>query len=141
MHPPPQTLNPEPPAWPCCVRAAEVSQVFCSYTQAFLRGYLGDTWFWTVGKNCAALGPWSGFKKKKNLFRLCWFFFAVLSFSLVAGSKGYSNCWCAGFSLQWLLLLWSMGSVVVAHRLSCLMALESSRCPMSSALYGRRILN
>ena len=30
-----------------------------------------------------------GFKKKK-LFRLCWFFVAILSFSLVAGSKGYS---------------------------------------------------
>ena len=31
-------------------------------------------------------------------------------FSLVAVSGGYSSLWCAGFSLQWLLLLWSMGS-------------------------------
>ena len=45
-----------------------------------------------------------GLKKKKNLFRLCWFFVAVLSFSLVAGSKGYSliagvqASHCSGFS-------------------------------------------
>ena len=31
-------------------------------------------------------------------------------FSLVAASGGYSSLWCAGFSLQWLLLLWSIGS-------------------------------
>ena len=30
--------------------------------------------------------------------------------SLVAASEGYSSLRCAGFSLQWLLLLWSMGS-------------------------------
>ena len=30
--------------------------------------------------------------------------------SLVAGSRGYSLLWCAGFSLWWLLLLWSTGS-------------------------------
>ena len=43
--------------------------------------------------------------------------------SLVVASGGYSSLWCAGFSLRWLLLLWSMGSrvqasVVVAHGLS-----------------------
>ena len=30
--------------------------------------------------------------------------------SLVAASGGYSSLWCAGFSLRWLLLLWSTGS-------------------------------
>ena len=44
-------------------------------------------------------------------------------FSLVVASRAYSSLWCAGFSLQWLLLLQSTGSrvqasVVVAHRLS-----------------------
>ena len=62
---------------------------------------------------------------------LCWVLVAALRLSLVAASRGYSSLWCAGFSLQWLLLLWStgsrrvgfsscvMGSVVVAHGLSC----------------------
>ena len=56
-----------------------------------------------------------------------------VGFSLVVESGGYSLLWCADFSLQWLLLLWSTGSrrkgfsscgtrvwhtsVVVAHRL------------------------
>ena len=44
-------------------------------------------------------------------------------FSLVVASRGYSSLWCAGFSLQWLLLLraWALGtraSVVVARGLS-----------------------
>ena len=39
-----------------------------------------------------------------------WVFVAVRGLSLVAASGGYSSLWCAGFSLQWLLLLWSMGS-------------------------------
>ena len=30
--------------------------------------------------------------------------------SLVVAGRSYSSLWCAGFSLQWLLLLWSMGS-------------------------------
>ena len=43
--------------------------------------------------------------------------------SLVAASGGYSLLRCMGFSLQWILLLWStgsrcVGSVVVAHGLS-----------------------
>ena len=43
-------------------------------------------------------------------------------FSLVAASRGYSLLRCTGFSLQWLLLLQSMGSrhaglVVVARGL------------------------
>ena len=72
-------------------------------------------------------------------FWLYWVFVAVHRLSLVAASRGYSLFLCAGFSLRWLLLLWSMGSrcvgfsscgtwvsVVVAHGLcSCgLWALE-----------------
>ena len=37
-------------------------------------------------------------------------FVAVCRLSLVAASRGYSLLWCTDFSLQWLLLLWSMGS-------------------------------
>ena len=53
---------------------------------------------------------------KKNLFIyifyfwLHWVFIAALGLSLVAASGGYSLLWCAGFSLQWLLLLRSTGS-------------------------------
>ena len=73
---------------------------------------------------------------------LCWVFVAACGLSLVAvrggysSSGGYSSLWCVGFSLRWLLLLWSTGSrhvgfrscgtwalsagsVVVAHGLSC----------------------
>ena len=35
---------------------------------------------------------------------------------------GYFSLWCMGFSLWWLLLLRSTGSVAVAHRFSCSMA-------------------
>ena len=52
---------------------------------------------------------------KINLFYLFYFclgcvFVAVHGLSLVAESGGYSLLWCAGFSLWWLLLLWSMSS-------------------------------
>ena len=43
-------------------------------------------------------------------FWLCWVFIAVRGLSLVATSGGYSSLQCAGFSLQWLLLLQSVGS-------------------------------
>ena len=33
-----------------------------------------------------------------------------VGFALVAGSRGYSLLPCTGFSLRWLLLLWSTGS-------------------------------
>ena len=68
-------------------------------------------------------------------FWLHWVFFAVCQLSLVAAGGGYSPLWCVGFSLWWLLLsqstgsrhvdfsschtLWHVGSVVVAHGLSC----------------------
>ena len=35
---------------------------------------------------------------------------AAPGLSLVAASRGYSSLWCAGFSLQWLLLLQCTGS-------------------------------
>ena len=41
---------------------------------------------------------------------LHWVFVAACRLSLVLASRGYSSLWCMGFSLQWLLLLWSMGS-------------------------------
>ena len=52
----------------------------------------------------------------------CWVFVAAHGLSLVAEIGGYSSLRSAGFSLQWLLLLDSMGSrhadsVVVAHGL------------------------
>ena len=43
-------------------------------------------------------------------FWLCWVFVAAHGLSLIAASRGYSSLWCAGFSLWWLLLFWSMGS-------------------------------
>ena len=39
--------------------------------------------------------------------------------SLVLAIGGYSSLLCAGFSLKQIILLWSMGSVVVAYGLSC----------------------
>ena len=55
-------------------------------------------------------------------FWLCWVFAAACELSLVVASRGYSSLWCAGFSLWWLLLLWSTdsrhaGSVAVARGL------------------------
>ena len=43
-------------------------------------------------------------------FWLRWVFIAAHRLSLVAVSRGYSSLRCAGFSLQWLLLLQSTGS-------------------------------
>ena len=43
-------------------------------------------------------------------FWLCWVFVVARGFSLVAESRGYSSLRCVGFSLWWLLLLWSTGS-------------------------------
>ena len=44
-----------------------------------------------------------------GFFWLLWIFVAVHRLPLVAASGGYSSLRCAGFSLWWLLLLWSMG--------------------------------
>ena len=43
-------------------------------------------------------------------FGLRWVFVAVHRLLLVAASRGHPTLRCAGFSLWWLLLLWSMGS-------------------------------
>ena len=43
-------------------------------------------------------------------FWLCWVFVAVCGLPLAAASGGYSSLRCVGSSLQWLLLLWSVGS-------------------------------
>ena len=67
--------------------------------------------------SCTAAHPvyaYCFFKKKLFIlliyFWLCWVFVAAHGLSLVAASGGYSSLWCAGFSLQWLLLLRSTGS-------------------------------
>ena len=44
------------------------------------------------------------------LFWLCWVFVAVHGIPLVAVRGGHSSLQCAGFSMSWLLLLWSTGS-------------------------------
>ena len=43
-------------------------------------------------------------------FRLGWVFITGHRLSLDVATRGYSSLWCVGFSLQWLLLLQSMGS-------------------------------
>ena len=43
-------------------------------------------------------------------FWLRWAFVVARGLSVVAENGGYSSLWCTGFSLQWLLLLRSMGS-------------------------------
>ena len=43
-------------------------------------------------------------------FWLCWVFVALRGLCLVAVSWGYALLRCVGFSLWWLLLLWSTGS-------------------------------
>ena len=45
-----------------------------------------------------------------GFFWLHWVFVAARGPFLVAASGGYSLLQCTGFSLQWLLLLWSTGS-------------------------------
>ena len=60
-----------------------------------------------------------------------WVFIAVLGLSAVSVRRGHYLLQCADFSLQWLLLLQSTGSrhsgsVVVAHKPSCLQYVESS---------------
>ena len=50
-------------------------------------------------------------------FWLCWVFIAARGLSLAVAGGGYSSLQCVGFSLRWLHLLQSTGSVVVAHGL------------------------
>ena len=70
------------------------------------------------------------------LFWLCWVFVSVRGLSLVAASGGHSSSRCMGLSLSRPLLLWSAGSVVVAHGPSCSVACGifpdrgSNPCPL-----------
>ena len=43
-------------------------------------------------------------------FCLRWVFVAACGLSPVAASRGCCSLWSAGFSLRWLLFLWSVGS-------------------------------
>ena len=38
-------------------------------------------------------------------FWLCWVFSAARGLSPAVASRGYTSCWCEGFSLWWLLLV------------------------------------
>ena len=112
-----------------------------------------DSHRYLVGKRRSVLisfsdnfGYFSFLKNKFILFIylfiwLRWVFLDARRLSLVAASGGYSSLWHVGFSVRWLLLLWStgswhVGSVVVAHRLSCSAACEifpdqgSNLCPL-----------
>ena len=57
-------------------------------------------------------------------FWLHWVFVAAHGLSLVVVSGGYSSLQCTGFSLRWLLFLWSMGSRHVGFSSCCSQALE-----------------
>ena len=72
-----------------------------------------------IGK-CWVLQYWYSFSLK-NFFSnwVSWVFLAAHGISLVMESRDYSSLQCTGFSLQWLLLLQSTGSAVVAHKLHC----------------------
>ena len=100
------------------------------------------------------------FKKKKSIYLFIYLFLAALGlcccegFSLVAVSGGYSGfiVGCAGFSPQWLLLMWStgpraqaqqvgpVGSEFVVNGLGCSAVLgdlpDPGREPVSPALVG-----
>ena len=46
-----------------------------------------------------------------NLFIVgCAVFITICGLSLVVSSRDYSTLRCMGFSLQWLLLLWALGT-------------------------------
>ena len=67
---------------------------------------------------------------------LCWVFVSVRGLSLVVASGGHSSLRCVGLSLSRPLLLWSTGSVIVAHGPSCYAACGifpdqgSNPCPL-----------
>ena len=68
----------------------------------------------------------------KLIYFILFIFGSVLSvaargLSLVAVSGGYFSLWCAGFSLLWLLLLWSTGSRHAGSRAQAPWHVGSSR--------------
>ena len=50
-------------------------------------------------------------KKDIYFLWLLWVFIVAYGLFLVVASRSYSSLWSMGFSLRWLLLLWSMGSM------------------------------
>ena len=57
-------------------------------------------------------------------FNLSWVFVAACGLSLVVASGGYSLLRCAGFSLQWLLLLWTADSTDMSFNCCGMQALK-----------------
>ena len=74
-------------------------------------------------------------------FWLCWVFVAARWLSLVAASGGYSSLWCSGFSLWWLLLLWSTGSRSMGLVAPWHVGFSQTRARIRVPCIGRRILN
>ena len=56
---------------------------------------------------------------KTSFLGLCWVSVAAQAFLWLSQAGATLQLWCTGFSLRGLLLLWSIGSVVVARELSC----------------------
>ena len=93
----------------------------CSFSSLFFALDVPSAW------NVATLTPAYGILTYLLFilffFWLHWVFVAARGLSLVEASRGYSSLRCAGFSLQWLLLLRSralgvQASVAVARGLS-----------------------
>ena len=69
-------------------------------------------------------------------FWLCWVIVSAQGLSLVAVSRGYySLLLCSGFSLQWLLLLWSTDASARGFR-SCSAWAPRWRCTCAVALWN-----
>ena len=77
-------------------------QIYSKVIQLYIYMYL-------VFKFFSHLGYYRIFFNQLINFWLCWVLVAAHGLSLVAGEWGLL-LWCVGFSLWWLLLLWSVGS-------------------------------
>ena len=92
------------PLWPSMVMSCfQVTQVFLSFSMLRVQYFffLKNRWMLSFFKNLFILFIY---------FWPRWVFVAAHGLSLVVASGGCSSLWCAGFSLRWLLLLWSTGS-------------------------------
>ena len=87
------------------------------------RGWVGDELDQRFSNFCSRDG-FTLFLKKIIYFWLCWVFVAT-GLSVVLASGGYSSLQCAGFSLQWFLLL---GARALGERASVVVALGLSSC-------------
>ena len=67
---------------------------------------------------------WSPLYLISNILITNFFFFFFMCWVFVAAGGGYSSLRCEGFSLRWLLLLWSMGSRCTGFSSCGLWALE-----------------